>query len=149
GVDLDLFVRAPRPDRPDGLALRLLTVGRLHWEKGFEYALQALPLLRRAGLRLEYTIIGADQGALNSVRLAIRDFGLEDVVTLAGHLPRRRVRDALAAADIFLLPSLSEGSPIAVMEAMAMGLPVVVTDVGGNRELVADGVHGYVVPSRD
>jgi glycosyltransferase involved in cell wall biosynthesis len=106
-------------------------------------------MLRGRGHRVSYTIVGPDQGAAEAVRLAVRDLELQDVVTLAGQLPLRGVRDAIAASDVFLLPSLSEGAPIAVMEAMAMGVPVVATDVGGTSEIVVDGAHGYLVPSRD
>jgi glycosyltransferase involved in cell wall biosynthesis len=148
GVDLGLFAPHRRRPRPEGLALPLVSIGRLDWVKGYEYALHAVHLLREAGLRVSYTIVGLDEGAGPSMRLAIRDFGLEDVVSLTGHLSPSAVRDALAAADIFVLSSVSEGSSTATMEAMAMGLPVVVTDVGGNREIVRDGVHGFVVPPR-
>src|SRR3984957_3905010 len=148
GVDLSAFTPRPRRRRPEGLAIRLVSIGRLHWVKGYEYALQAVRLLRDQGQRVTYTIAGLDEGADLSLRLAIRDFGIGDIVTLAGHLPPHRVRDLLAASDIFVLSSVSEGSSVATMEAMGMGLPVVVTDVGGNVEIVRDGVHGYIVPAR-
>jgi len=149
GANLDIFARQAPGARPQGAGLRLISVARLHWVKGFEYAVQAVRLLQESGLRVTYTIVGPDYGAAAAIRLAIRDYGLEDVVKIAGHLPPHGVRDMLAGADVFVQPSLSEGTPIAVMEAMAMGLPVVVTDVGGAREIVENGVHGHVVPSRD
>jgi glycosyltransferase involved in cell wall biosynthesis len=149
GVNLDIFARATIPARPDGLSLRIVSVGRLHWVKGFEYGVQAVQLLRERGHRVNYTIVGPDQGAAEAIRLAVRDLELQDVVTLAGQLPPRGVRDTIAGSDVFLLPSLSEGAPVAVMESMAMGVPVVVTAVGGTPEIVVDGTHGYVVPSRD
>jgi glycosyltransferase involved in cell wall biosynthesis len=148
GVDLRAFTPKPRRPRPAGLALRLVSVGRLHWVKGYEYALEAVRMLRDQGRRITYTIVGVDEGAEQSVRLAMRDFGLDDVVTLTGHLPPLQVRDVLAASDIFMLSSVSEGFSVATMEAMAMGLPVVVTDVGGNEDLVRNGLNGYIVPAR-
>ncbi|MBV9953079.1 MAG: glycosyltransferase [Acidimicrobiia bacterium] len=149
GVDLSLFTPRTGPPRPEGLAVRLVSIGRLHWVKGYEHAVQAVRLLRDRGHRVSYTIAGADEGAESAIRLAVRDLGLEDAVTLVGHLPPERVHDLLVASDVFLLPSLSEGASGATMQAMATGLPVVVTDVGGMREVVRDGVHGRVVPSRD
>ncbi len=149
GVDLELFTPRPVPPRPDGLALRVLSVGRLHWAKGFEYAIQAIHELRARGHSVAYTIVGPDQGALKSLRLAIRDLDLEQVVTLAGHLPPQGVRDAIAGADVLVLPSLSEGAPVSAMEAMAMGVPVVATEVGGTLEIVTHGEQGYLVPARD
>jgi colanic acid/amylovoran biosynthesis glycosyltransferase len=156
GVDTEFFSPAPAPETiaPPGplagRALRIVSVGRLHWVKGHEYALMALHQVRRTGLEVEYTIIG-DTGApaRASVLTAIRDLGLEDCVRLRDEVSRVEVRAALRRADVFLLPSLSEGLSNATLEAMAVGLPVVVTDVGGMRELVTDGVDGFVVPSRD
>jgi colanic acid/amylovoran biosynthesis glycosyltransferase len=70
-------------------------------------------------------------------------------VHVSDQLSRVQVRELLRRADVFLHPSLSEGLSNATLEAMAVGLPVVVTDVGGMRELVTDGVDGFVVPPRD
>jgi glycosyltransferase involved in cell wall biosynthesis len=149
GANLDIFSRQAPGIRPESVGLRLISVARLHWVKGFEYAVQAVRLLRESGQNVTYTIVGPDYGATAAIRLAIHDYGLDDVVKIAGRLPPPGVRDMLAGADVFIQPSLSEGTPIAVMEAMAMALPVVVTDVGGAQEIVEDGVHGHVVPSRD
>jgi glycosyltransferase involved in cell wall biosynthesis len=74
---------------------------------------------------------------------------LADAVALLGAVPRKEVAELLARSDIFVLPSLFEGLSNACIEAMATGLPVVVTDVGGMSELVRDGVDGFVVPPED
>jgi colanic acid/amylovoran biosynthesis glycosyltransferase len=156
GVDTEFFSPAPAPETISppgplaGRALRIMSVGRLHWVKGHEYALMALHQIRRTGLEVEYTIIGdARAPGRASVLTAIRDLDLDDCVRVRDHLSRVEVREMLRRADVFLLPSLSEGLSNATLEAMAVGLPVVVTDVGGMRELVTDGVDGFVVPSRD
>ena len=155
GVDTKFFSPSPVPEtnaapaRLAGRTLGVVSVGRLHWVKGYEYALMAIQQVRRTGLDVEYTIIanaGADARA--SVFTAIRDLGLEDCVRVRDELSPVEVRDALRRADVFLHPSLSEGISNAALEAMAVGLPVVVTDVGGMRELVTDGIDGFVVPSR-
>src|SRR4051794_10163289 len=86
GVDLRTFVR-PSTAKPEGLALRVITVARLDWVKGFDYALHAVKLLSDAGHRVTYTIVGPDQGALPAIKLAIRDFGLEEIVTVVGAGP--------------------------------------------------------------
>ena len=70
-------------------------------------------------------------------------------VTFLGTLTQEQVADVLAASDVFVHPSYSEGQPSAVAEASAIGLPVIATDVGGTRELVEDGITGYLVPPRD
>jgi colanic acid/amylovoran biosynthesis glycosyltransferase len=156
GVDTQFFSPAPAPDtnappaRLAGRTLRIVSVGRLHWVKGHEYALMALHQVRRTGLEVEYTIIGdAGATARASVLTAIRDLDLEGSVLVRDELSRVEVREALRRADVFLHPSVSEGLSNATLEAMAVGVPVVVTDVGGMRELVTDGIDGFVVPSRD
>jgi len=148
GIHMDRF--AFRPDRrPQDGETRIVSVGRLHWVKGYEYALHAIRMLCDAGHRISYTIVGIEESGTEEVRLAIRDLELDKIVVLTGSLPNDDIREVLAASDVYLLTSVSEGLPQATVEAMAVGLPVVVTDVGGMRELVRDGIHGRVVPSRD
>ena len=130
--------------------LRVVSVSRIHWVKGYEFALQALALVRRAGVDIDYTIIGhADDKARLSVLATARDLGIESSVHIRGTQAPSEIVATLRAADVFVLSSLSEGLSTATLEAMAVGLPVVVTDVGGMREAVTDGVHGFVVPPRD
>jgi colanic acid/amylovoran biosynthesis glycosyltransferase len=151
GVDSQFFSPAPVPSvSVGGRPLRIVSVGRLHWVKGHEYALMAVHELRAAGVDVEYTIVG-DAGASGraSVLTAIRDLELDDCVVLRDELGRVEVLEALRRSDVFLHPSLSEGLSNATLEAMAVGLPVVVTDVGGMRELVTDGDNGFITPSRD
>ena len=156
GVDTNFF--RPAPEREARVRnpsrgpqrLRVVSVGRLHWVKGYEFALQALAQVRRAGVEIEYTIIGnGDDKELLVMMATVRDLDLEAHVHLRGRLSRNEVVEALQAADVFLLASLSEGLSTAALEAMAVALPVVVTDVGGMREAVTDGIEGRVVPPRD
>jgi glycosyltransferase involved in cell wall biosynthesis len=70
-------------------------------------------------------------------------------VTFLGSLPPAGVRAQLATSSLFILPSHEEGQPIAILEAMAAGLPVVVTTIGANPDVVRDGVDGFLVPPRD
>lgn len=144
-VDLDRFRPAPLPGEP---TLRLVSIGRLQWRKGYEYALLAVRRLLDGGRPVRYEIVGeeADGGA---TRHAVADLGLEDVVTLTPPSSRDTVAHRLAAADALVLPSLSEGIANAALEAMATARPVVVTDCGGMAEAVRDGVEGRLVPSRD
>jgi glycosyltransferase involved in cell wall biosynthesis len=81
------------------------------------------------------------------LREMVRDRGLEGRVLLLGL--RRDVGDVLAALDVVAFSSDREGTPLAVMEAMAAGKPIVATGVGGVPDLVEDGVHGLLVPRRD
>jgi glycosyltransferase involved in cell wall biosynthesis len=150
GVDTSFFSPADAHDHRDGSALRLVGVGRLHWEKGWEDTLGAVARLGRRGIDLTLTIIG--RGSTSDrldVLAAIRDLGVEDRVQVLGPGSRAQVRTVLQSSDLFVLSSRSEAISTAALEAMAVGLPVVVTDVGGMREGVDDGVEGLVVPARD
>jgi len=147
-ADMRIFTPTDRPARGDA-TLRLVSVGRQHWVKDYENAVAAVALSRRTGHDVTLTIVGSDRGTGEGLRFAIADLGLEDAVRLSPAKPQAGVRAALARADAFLLSSVSEGMSRAAIEAMAMGLPVIATDVGGMPELVSDGVDGLLVPARD
>lgn len=135
---------AGTPDRP----LRVLSVGRLHWKKGSEWALEAVRQLVDAGTAVDYRIIGDGHDA-DSVAACVQDLGLATSVTMLGSRRRSEVRDELARADVFVHAAVSEGFCNAVMEAQAMEVPVVCTDADGLGENVADAITGYVVARRD
>ncbi len=146
-IDTEYFAglrRAPVGDRP----VRVVSVGRLEWTKGYEYALEAVAALRAGGRPAEYRIVGAGEH-LEAVAFCRHQLGLEDCVTLVGAAGRERVRAELEWADIFLHTAVTEGFCNAVIEAQAGGLPVVTSDAGGLPENVEDGVTGFVVRRRD
>lgn len=128
--------------------LRILSVGRLEWVKGYEYALQAVKLLILQGFSCEYRIVGSGVYSEN-ILFACHQLGLVDVVTLTGALAQEQVREQLNWADVMLHAAVSEGFCNAVIEAQAMELPVVCSDAGGLPENVVNGVTGLVVPRRD
>jgi colanic acid/amylovoran biosynthesis glycosyltransferase len=128
--------------------LKILSVGRLEWKKGYELALKAARLLVDQGWTVDYRIIGGGEYQ-HALYFARHQLSLEKIVTFEGSLTHTAVLKALSWADVFLHPSLSEGFCNAVLEAQAMGLPVVCTDAGGLPENVQDGVTGFVVPRRD
>ena len=132
------------PERP----LRVLSVGRLEWVKGYDYALQAIRLLRDRGLRSEYRIVG-DGFYTRAVAFARHQLGLEGQVDLLGAQAPEEVRGHLGWADVLLQASVSEGFCNAVVEAQAMEVPVVSSDAGGLPENVQDEVTGLVVARRD
>ncbi|MDQ6891349.1 MAG: glycosyltransferase [Acidobacteriota bacterium] len=88
-------------------------------------------------------IVGSG-GLEEQLRSRVVQLGLEENVCFSGRI--EDVRPFLAAADVFVLPSEREGLPLSVLEAMAFGLPCVVAEAGGNRELVEDGINGFVLP---
>ncbi len=144
-VDLQRF--APSTP-PVGHPFRLVSVGRVMWRKGYEYALLAVRHLLDAGHRVTYEIVGEEADG-HATRHAVHDLDLVPTVTLTPPVGRAEVARRLQAADALVLPSLSEGIANAALEAMACARPVVVTDCGGMTEAVTDGVEGRVVPVRD
>jgi colanic acid/amylovoran biosynthesis glycosyltransferase len=151
-VDLTFIPKAPptanekvgTQDRP----LRILSVGRLHWKKGYDYALQAVKGLVDQGIHCEYRIIG-DGGHQAALDFSRHQLGLTQDVEFLGGLPHTQVIEQLHWADVFLHAAVSEGFCNAVLEAQAVGLAVVCTDADGLRENVVDGITGFVVPRRD
>lgn len=138
---------APPADALQGAPVRILSVGRLEWKKGYEHAVQAIGLLRDRGVECEYRVIG--QGNyLEPVTFAQHQCAAAGIQFL-GAIPPAEVVGELASAAIFLHSAVSEGFCNAVIEAQAMGLPVVCTDADGLPENVVDGVTGFVVPRRD
>lgn len=163
GVDLDRFNRSRLDPRhqtqlrqswgiPDG-SLTIGTVGRLTRKKGSGYLIEAAAKLIPQFPNLHVVIIG---GQLNTdpepfqaeLEERIRILGIEDRVTFTGD--RDDIPELLGLLDIFTLPTFThEGLPRSILEAMAMNLPVVATDIRGCREAVIDGKNGLIVPPMD
>ncbi|HDO26248.1 MAG TPA: glycosyltransferase [Nitrospirae bacterium] len=118
-------------------------VANLRPVKGHIFLIKALSILKE----MNFSVLIIGEGDLKD-RLVERsaEKGLDDKVFFLGG--RTDIPELLAITDIFVLPSLSEGMPVSVMEAMASGVPVVATDVGGVSELVIDGETGFLVPSQ-
>ena len=147
GVDASRFQPTERASR-NGAPLRIVSVGRLNWKKGYEYGLDAVRRLRDSGVACEYRIIGGGEFR-EGAEQAIADFGLQDAVTLLGVVPLEQVRQEMQDADVLLHAATSEGFCYVAIEAQAMELPVVTSDADGLPENVADGETGFVVPRRD
>ena len=124
----------------------LLTVAVLREPKGISYMLEALPRLLPAFPDLRYVVVGDGPDRTRLKNLVAR-LGLDGNVLFAG--ARSDVNEILPAADVFVLPSLTEALPTVLAEAAASALPIVATNVGGVTEMVEDGVTGFVVPPAD
>jgi glycosyltransferase involved in cell wall biosynthesis len=127
-------------------------IGRLVREKGYFELIEAFRTVVREVPGVKLLVIG---GALESdhddaeseIRGRVKEYGLEDVVRFLSF--RGDVEEILCASDVFVLPSHREGMPRSILEAMAMGLPVVATQVRGAREEVQDGINGLLVDVGD
>jgi glycosyltransferase involved in cell wall biosynthesis len=144
GLELQHYqFRQPRPEMK-----RLLCVARISWEKGMFFLIEAVHLLRQQGhvIELAFAGDGPDRSALEA---RVEQLGLREQVQFLGHKTETQVREELARSDAFVLPSFVEGVPVSAMEAMAIGVPVICTNVGGVSELVEDGVTGLLVRPSD
>lgn len=153
GVDVERF--APRARRRSrGEPLSVLTVGRLVEKKGIEDTLRAVARLRATGQDVRYEVIG--EGPLRSrLEAVVGELGLGDDVVLHGARTDEEVRESMLRADVFVLTSVTaadgdeEGTPVALLEAQACGLPILSTRHAGIPEIVADGEAGHLVAERD
>jgi glycosyltransferase involved in cell wall biosynthesis len=143
GLDAAFLAGGPRPV-PE--PLWLICVGRLAEQKGQLLLLEALALVAADGIDFEMTLAG--DGPLRLVlEEQVRVLGLDGRVRITGWLDGEAVRRELLDARLMVLPSFAEGLPVVLMEALALGRPVVTTYVAGIPELVENGVNGWLVPA--
>lgn len=122
------------------------TIGNLYPVKGHTYLLKAAGRVVRMFPESLFLIVGRG-GLLQNLQEEARQFGIERNVRFLGF--REDIPNLLQAMDLFVLPSLSEGLALSLLEAMSAALPVIATDVGGNPEVVLDGETGFLVPPKD
>lgn len=128
--------------------LLVLTVARLNLQKGLFDLIDAVSLVQARIASARFLLIGGGE-LEEALGLRIAELGLQSTVFLTGARPREVVVSWLGAADLFVLPSHSEGLPLALVEAMAAGCAAVATRVGGVPEVIADSSMGQLVPPRD
>ncbi|WP_426573898.1 glycosyltransferase [Aquihabitans sp. McL0605] len=154
GIDpSDFPARPPRPRAP-GDPLRAICVGTLHEVKGQAHLIEACRRARRAGVDVRLTLVGEgdDRAALHA---QVEAAGLSEVVSFTGAVPQPRVRDLMNASDVLVTPSVPsadgrrEGLPVVIVEAMAVGVPVVASRLSGIPEIVRDGDTGLLVDPGD
>jgi glycosyltransferase involved in cell wall biosynthesis len=148
GVDLTRFAYVAGRPREDGEPLKLLNVGRLVPIKAQDVLLRALHIVRQRGVQFHLDVIGGGELHAHLESLSV-SLGLSDCVRFLGAQPEAVVRKHLVGAHVFVLSSRSEGLPVACIEAMAVGTPVIATRIFGIPELVEDGRSGLLVPPDD
>lgn len=122
----------------------LLSVGELSARKNHRVIIEAASKLKNNNIK--YLIVG--EGPLKAeYQEMIKKLGLKNKVILTGF--RRDIREICAVTDIFVFPSLQEGLPVALMEAMASGIPIVCSNIRGNTDLIDNGKGGYLVSPKD
>lgn len=145
GVDLKRFARQEDASSPTGDVVDIVSVGRLVAVKNYDLLLQALALIP-PDLKWRYLCVGdgPERGVLQELSARLQ---LGDRITFLGH--REDVDSILRGADVFVLPSISEGMSNTLLEAMAAGVAAIASDVGGNSEIISDGSTGLLFPSGD
>lgn len=126
-------------------SLKFIFLGRIGARKGAFDVIQAVAQLPQPQ-RQRLTLWLAGDGEIDRANQLVKQLDLTDSIQLLGWINANDRDRLLSQADAFLLPSHNEGLPVAMLEAMAWGLPVIVTPVGGIPELVTDGQHGFLVP---
>ena len=156
GIDIKPFYRRSEVEKeainreyelpPDKLIITC--VANLRLPKGHEYLIRALHELKNKGQDFLALLVG-DGPLRGKLEELVRELGLEEQVRFPGSKDPENIPGILAITDIFVLPSLWEGLPTAIIEAMAAGCPVVATAVAGTPEVVLDGETGFLVSPRD
>ncbi len=152
GIDVHRFENAGKLKARKELRLPLkskiiLFVGNLIEVKGLNYLVDAIPLVSKRVGDFVFVIVGDGELKAPLMRKIV-EHGLTDCVDMVGVKPASEIPLWMNSADVLVLPSLSEGRPNVVLEAMACELPVVATAVGGTPELVKDGEVGFLIPPR-
>jgi colanic acid/amylovoran biosynthesis glycosyltransferase len=145
GLD-ETFLSAPAPAAVAGK--QLVMVGRLSPEKGHGVLLDAAARLQRDDVEFRIVLVG-DGDLREEIEHRAVALGVRDRIHFAGWQDHAGVQEILGASRALVLASSGEGLPVVIMEAMAMGRPIISTDVGGIGELVVDGETGWLVPSGD
>lgn len=152
-VDESIFIPRSKAFCRSKLALPqnskiILSVGNLIPRKGFKYLIQALPKILIKVPNTILIIVG-DGPQKDDLKRLVEVLKLEGKVIFRGRVPTEELCLYYGAADVFVLPSLHEGHAVVLLEAMASGLPIIATKVGGNLETVIDGKNGYLIEPKN
>ena len=159
GIDLERFNPTREEVRAEALRIRkelrlspddfvFVFIGRLVGDKGINELVEAFGRLQKVHPEVRLILVGPEEAELDPLKgETMAKIGSNDAISAVGR--QSDVRPWYAVADAFVFPSYREGFPNCVIEAGAMGLPSIVTDINGSREIVLDGENGVVIPSKD
>jgi glycosyltransferase involved in cell wall biosynthesis len=146
---IDVFDFVPKNEkRPQNKFIITTGASRITARKGLNYLLEALPELVAKNQSLYLKIMGDGDEKENLEKLA-KELQMEKYVEFIGRVPRENTAPFYQEASLFVLPSLNEGMSNAMLEALASGLPLVATDTGGTRELLQNGINGFIVEAKN
>lgn len=153
GVDIDRFSRLSRGKARIELNIKgdekiLLFVGGLRPVKGVRYLIESMSIIKQEYENIRLLIVGEGEERQTLEGLAAR-LDLTECISFLGQITNDAIPGYMIASDILILPSLSEGFPVTILEAMAAGLPIVTTRVKGMPEIVRDGENGFLVEPKN
>lgn len=128
--------------------IAICAVGRFHWIKGYKYLIDACGILKDQDVNFHLTIVSSNPIS-EAILFQIHQLKLQDHITIIQNLPQSELFPVMKSNDVLVLPSLKEGIANVVLEAMAIGVPVISTDCGGMSEVVKPSINGWLVPVRD
>lgn len=143
----ELLNTHPKESKKDE-KIRIISVGRFHWKKGYHYGLDAVNILNKKGMEFQYDLV-AQGDVPEEILFLINEYGLKGSVNILPGMEHSKLLEKVRSSDALLLPSVEEGIANVVLEAMAAGVPVITTDCGGMNEVVKDGENGFITGVRD
>ena len=149
--DIDVFLKAGLMAKMAPFEPLIVFAGTLIPAKGVDYLIKALTIVSRQFPEMKLALIGpeTDKNYVAELRALVKKLGLEEKVLFVGQLSQAGLAEWFSRAKIFVLPSLSEGLGRVIFEAMAAGVPVIGSNVGGIPDLIKDGQTGWLVPPAD
>jgi len=148
GVNIDIFKPAENPEPRKNFII--LCASRLSRRKGFNYVIDALAKIKDQYPNLKLIIAGGEGNAEKDLKEQMKNLNLEDRMEFTGFVtPNTEFLKYYQTADVFVFPSLNEGMSNNLLEAIASGMPVIITPTGGADELVKAGVNGFLVKFKD
>jgi len=153
GVEIELFKPLNKENTKKELKLPqnkkiILFVGHIIVRKGLDYLVKSAKLLVKKHKDLLFLVIGAGNQE-EKIKLMVKEHNLSEYFVFLGVKPHKIIAKYMAASDIFVLPSLSEGRANVLYESLAAGLPIVATAVSGTPEIIIDGKNGFLVPAKN
>ncbi len=149
GIDTTFYQPNKRTLEDKKREFRILLASRLTRRKGFNYAIDAFARLVKKYPQIKIQIAGGEGNAMAELKEQVRKLKLADKINFSGLYTKEESPAIYNWADIFVMPSLNEGMSNNLLEALASGLPVLMTPTGGAEELVIDGKNGYLIKMKD
>ncbi len=145
GIDTQYYVPGHRTPQDRAKEFRILCASRLSFRKGFHDAIDALPAIVETFPHVKMIFAGGDGGVMQKLKGQAQALSVQDHVVFLGHYTKQEAPAIYQNADLFLMPSLNEGMSNNLLEALASGLPVLMTPTGGAQELVKNGKNGFLI----